>query len=108
MATKKVAKKKVEKVEKKEKVVKGFRFEVLVNDLHFKTTASNLKEAIEEFMASEDFPSAIKTKVILRFGEGDTLTQHLWPIAEARRVFSNINIKPELTELFSSKLSRQL
>ena len=103
--TKKVTK---EKVEKKEEKVKTFRFEVLVNDLHFKTTADNLKEAIEEFMNSKDFPAAIKTKVILRFGEGETLTQHLWPLAEARRVFSNLDIKPELTELFASKLSRQL
>ena len=93
-----------EKVEK----VKDFRFEVLVNDLHFKTTADSLKEAIEEFMASKDFPTFIKTKVILRFGEGDTLTQHLWPVAEARRVFNNLDIKPDLVELFSQKLSRQL
>ncbi len=99
---KKVSKKKVAKKEGE------VRFEVLVNDLHYKTTADTLKEAIEGFMASKDFPAAIKTKVILRFGKGEVLTQHLWPLAEARRVFSNLNIKPDLTELFSSKLSRQL
>ena len=98
--------KKVKTEVKKE--VGDFRFEVMVNDLHYKTTANSLKEAIEMFMNSADFPAAIKTKVILRFGQGDTLTQHLWPIAEARRVFSNLNIKPELIELFSAKLSRQL
>ena len=101
-------KKVTEKKVVKEKVEKNFRFEVLVNDLHFKTKAASLKEAIEEFMNSQDFPAAIKTKVILRFGEGDVLTQHLWPLAEARRVFSNLDIKPELTELFAAKLSRQL
>lgn len=105
MPTKKVSKKVAKKVEEK---VKDFRFEVIVNDVHFKTAANSLKEAIEEFMGSKDFPSAIKTKVILRFGQGDTLTQHLWPLAEARRVFSNLEIKPDLTELFASKLSRQL
>lgn len=104
----KVKKEVKEKVAKVEAVKKDYRFEVIVNDLHYKTKAVNLQEAIEGFLASKDFPSAIKTKVILRFGQGDTLTQHLWPLAEARRVFSNLNLKPELTELFSAKLSRQL
>ena len=100
--TKKVTKEKVKKS-------KGdYRFEVLVNDLHYKVNANSLQEAIEDFMKSPDFPTFIKTKVILRFGQGDNLTQHLWPVSEARRVFANLDIKPELTELFASKLTRQL
>jgi hypothetical protein len=87
---------------------KEFRFEVIVNDVHFKTKSDSLAEALNEFMSSKEFPAAIKTKVILRFGKGETLVQRLWPVSEARRVFANLGIKPELSELFAEKLSRQL
>lgn len=106
---------KTKKVTKKEKVVdvpkveaEKYRFEVLVNDAHFKTTANSLAEGIDEFIKSPDFPVAIKTKVILRFGKGDELIQKLWPTAVARRIFASMDIKPSLIEFFGEQLNRRL
>lgn len=99
---------KTKKVSEKKTKKSDFRFEVIVNDTHFKTTKDTLPEAIEEFLNSPEFPAgAIKTKVIVRMGTGDELTQKIWQSAEARRVFSNLSIKPELIELFSEKISRR-
>lgn len=101
--------KKVTKTKKEKAVKKGdVRFEVMVNDVHFKTSANSLPEAIEEFLKSPEFPAgAIKTKVIVRMGSGDELSQKIWQSAEARRIFSNLSIKPDLIELFSEKISRR-
>lgn len=112
MPTKKVTKKKEKVAEKKvEKTVEktgDVHFEVLVNDLHFKTDANTLPEAIATFLNSPEFPAgAIKTKVVVRIGTGDDLSQKVWQSAEARRIFSNLNIKPDLIELFSDKISRR-
>ena len=105
MATKKKVSVKKEKVEKK----KGdFRFEVMVNDVHFKTQTATLAEALDEFIKSGDFPFAIKTKVILRYGSGDNIVQKLWPLAEARRVFATMDAKPESVALFGEILTRRL
>jgi hypothetical protein len=96
--------KKVAKIENKGDV----RFEVLVNDMHFKTNANSLPEAIEEFLKSPEFPAgAIKTKVIIRLGTGESTTQRIWQSSAARRIFSNLSIKPDLIELFSEKISRR-
>jgi hypothetical protein len=90
--------------EKKEQ----YRFEVLVNDSHFKTTVDSLAEGIDEFIKSPDFPIAIKTKVILRFGKGDELIQKLWPTAIARRIFASMDVKPALIDFFGEQLTRRL
>jgi hypothetical protein len=108
-------KEKKAKVSKPKKVTKkvakkvgDVRFEVLVNDTHFKTDANSLPEAIAEFINSPLFPiGAIKTKVIIRLGIGDDVTQKIWQSAEARRIFSNLSIKPDLIALFSEKISRR-
>lgn len=80
----------------------------MVNDSHFKTTVDSLAEGIDEFIKSPDFPIAIKTKVILRFGKGSEMTQKLWPTATARRIFASMDVKPSLVEFFGEQLNRRL
>lgn len=105
--TKKIkAAKKIAETSKTVKAPKlDYTLEVSVNDLIYKAKAKDLTEALTDFINSPDFPFAIKTKVIIRYGKGNDIRQRLWHVPEARRIFSLIKLKQTALEILVAKLS---
>lgn len=104
MATKKT------KVEKEVKPKKGlaFKLEVRVNDLVYKGEADSLETAIASFVASPDYPFAVKTPVVIRYGSKDKEMQVTWPVMLARRKMRLMRIKPTLINLVGGKFTSNL
>lgn len=91
-----------------EKVKNDYHLTVYVNDVVFSTKAKDLTEALTQFINSPEFPNAPKTKTIFKFGKGKTLSQRLFHVPEARRMFSIISHKPSALEVLASKLTRSI
>jgi len=92
------------------KVVKPkFTLEVYVNDIVYKGSAPDLRTAVNEFVNhNPNYPFSIKTRAILRFGNGKVERQVIWPTVRARRMFKIFSMKPDRAELFADKFNLML
>ena len=100
--TKKVTKKKVTKK------AKDCYLEVSFNDSVFRTETDTLLEALTNFVGSPKFPTAIKTKVFLKYGANGAERHKLLNIPRARAMFNRMSFNPSVVELFADKLMHEL
>ncbi len=84
------------------------QLEVVVNDLVYKGEAETLDQCLKDFIASPDFPFAVKTRVVIRYSEGDKAGQVIWPTLKARRQFNLISLKPYWSELVAERFENNL
>lgn len=100
--------KKAVKEPKKAKSKGDYAFQVLVNGLDYNVSSKNLGQAVKDYVASPDFPVAIKTRVVIRCGKAGSDYQWVMPTALARRMFRMLSKKPEAVELFANRLIGRL
>ena len=85
-----------------------FRFEVTVNDVEFKTTAKNLREALEKFINSPVYPFGAKTQAVFKYGIGKNVrVKRLFP-AHARRLLLMLKHKPSAADVFAETMAREV
>ena len=85
-----------------------FKLEVRVNDLVYKGEAKSLDVALSDFVKSPNYPFAVKTPVVIRFSDGKSEKQIVWPTMMARRKFKLLTLKPSIVELLGNKLASDL
>lgn len=105
MATKKT---KVGSKEVKPKKGLAFKLEVRVNELVYKGEAESLEQAVADFVASPVYPFAVKTPVVIRYGNEKKEQQVIWPVMIARRKLRLMKIKPILADLIGGKFTSNL
>lgn len=99
---------KVGKVAKKAKVVKEqpelqYSIEVSVNDINYKGSAITLYDALMDFVKSPVFPFAIKSRCLIKYSDGKTERQVVWPALRAKRQFTMLSLKPTHAEFQADK-----
>lgn len=94
--------KKTPKVEKEQPKLQ-YSLEVQVNDIHYKGSATTLKEALENFIKSPQFPFAIKSRCLVRYGDENKEKQIVWPALRAHRQFRLLSLKPTQVEFQTDK-----
>lgn len=82
--------------------------EVEVNDIVYKGEAETLDQALRDFVNSPSFPFNVKTRVLIRYGNGKDAGQVIWPTVKARRQFNLISLKPYWSELIANKFESNL
>lgn len=105
--TKKTVKTTPKKTVKKENK-KPYHLEIRVNDMEFKTDAKDVETALNEFLESPQFPFGSKTSVFITLTKGNKKLKRLWHTPEARRVFRQIQLKPEALNVLATKFNEQL
>lgn len=102
--------KKTKTKEKKELPPKNEKcfFCIKVDDIVFEKKAKTIKEAVDAFVASPKFPYGVKTKVIIKFGNDKDEKIEVWGAVRARRIFSQIKLKPYSAELLAERLTSRL
>ena len=95
---------------KAKKVAKkgAYQLEVSVNDVAYKGSAASMVQALTDFVSSKDFPFGVKTRVLLKFGDGKKEGLQRYGALVARRVFKAISHKPSALEILAGKLESRL
>lgn len=102
---------KVKETKKEVKVGKSkldYHLEVQVNDLVYKGEAVSLTQAFTDFVNSPVYPFNVKTRVLVRYGNGKVEKQLTWPTMMGKRKFNLIQLKPTHLEFLADKLTSNL
>lgn len=103
MPTKKTTKKPATKA----KAFTGYEVCVRVNDVDFKSRGKTIKECLDQFVQSDEFPFGAKTPAVFNVKKGKTeSTTRLYP-QRARRMFLNMKRSPTVVESFAAQLDRR-
>ena len=86
----------------------NYHLEIQVNDLVYKGDATSLEQAFADFVKNPNFPSTIKTRALIRFGDKKTESQVVWPTVKARRQFQLMSLKPYWAGLLAGKFDSNL
>lgn len=103
----------VKKITKKviEKVIApkftGYKLNVKVNDIDFTTKGKTIKETLEKFVDSKEYPFGAKTPMIvtLKKGKKESLMRVL--PNRSRRLLLTMRYKSTALEVFASTLERR-
>src|SRR3990167_5621654 len=103
-------KKPVKKAVKKETDTRRglYTLDVSVNDVEYKGSANSLEQALSDFVVSPSFPFGVKTRVFLKFSDGEKSGSQRYGALVARRVFSAISHKPSAVEILASKMEARM
>ena len=82
--------------------------EVSVNDVEYKGSANSLEQALSDFVVSPSFPFGVKTRVFLKFSDGEKSGSQRYGALVARRVFSAISHKPSAVAILASKMEQRM
>jgi hypothetical protein len=85
-----------------------YNLEVQVNDLVYKGSAVSLEQAFSDFIKSPVFPFAVKTRALIKYGNGKKESQVVWPTFRARRQFKLMSLKPTTAELLAERFVSNL
>lgn len=80
-----------------------YSIEVLVNDVHYKGEAVTLYDALMDFVKSPSFPFSVKSRVLIKYSDGKTERQVVWPAIRAHRQFRRLSLKPSQAEFQADK-----
>ena len=83
-------------------------FSVEVNDALYEGKADSLLQALKDYVASDKFPFAIKTKALVKFGKGKAESQQFYSPFEARKVFARAEFKESVLEILAAKFEARL
>ena len=102
-------KKSTKKAETKKSTKKGaYTLEVSVNDVVYKGSGENMVDALSKFVASPEFPFAVKTQVSMNFSDGKRKGIQRYPALMGRRTFNAISFKPSAIEILAGDMERRL
>lgn len=85
-----------------------YTLEVSVNDIEYKGSANNMVQALSDFVLSPHFPFAVKTRVLLKFSDGEKEGSQVYSALMGRRVFNAISHKPSAVEIYGRKMEARL
>ena len=92
----------------KKKAGSEYYIGVEVNDLVYKGEADSLVQALLDFVKSPEYPFAVKTRFLLKYGNSETEKQLIWNVMMARRKLKLMSIKPQVAEILSGQLENNL
>jgi hypothetical protein len=101
-------KKEVKKVGGTKKAGFEYYIEVNVNDLVYKGEANSLTQALLDFVSSPEYPFAVKTRFLLKYGNSKVEKQLVWNVMMARRKLKLMSIKPQVAEILAGQLENNL
>src|SRR3989304_8588968 len=85
-----------------------YTLEVSVNDVEYKGSANSLEQALSDFVLSPSFPFGVKTRVFIKFSDGEKSGSQRYGAIVARRVFSAISHKPSAIDILASKMEQRM
>ena len=100
------------KAETKKPVVKkmkgAYTLEVSVNDVEYKGSGESMVDALSMFVASQDFPFGVKTRVLFKFSDGKKEGIQRYSAMVARRIFKVLASKTSALEIQAKKMQERL
>lgn len=97
------------KKEVKEKKPKGaYTLEVSVNDVEYKGSGETMVDALAGFVASKDFPFSVKTRLLLKFSNGEKSGIQRYSAPMANRMFKILTSKPQSLEIVGRKMEQRM
>lgn len=104
-----MAKKKETKLGSKvKKADSSFKLEVKVNDLIYKGEADSLTQALTDFVKCPNYPFAVKTRFLLKYGNSKTEKQLIWNVMIARRKLKLMSLKESVVAMLAGQLENNL
>lgn len=86
----------------------GHGLEVRINDLVIKVRGKTVREAVDAFVSSEEFPKGSKTNAVLILTHGKKTARLVLYPSRARRLMLTIGTKDVARDVLAAQLDRLL
>ena len=85
---------------------KKYWLEISVNDDVYKAKTNDFQASLKDFIKKHE--GGVKTRVVIRYGTGDTTQTRIWSVPRARRLFNMLAVKDYSSEVLAQQLEQRL